>query len=346
MKGSTAYMSHRIVLIGPGAIGGITAAFLAKAGEDITLVCKHQSIVDLASGKGLHITGVLGNQYIPVKAVKTIEELDGLFDFCLIATKAYDMPACAEAMLPHLKEDSLVVSMQNGICTDTLASIVGEKRTVGCVIGFGGTMNGPGELDMTSTGDLIIGQPCGNTPRMQELAALLGHVAHTRVSDAIYPELYSKMIVNACITSLGAICGLRLGEMMQRKDARNIFLAIVSEAVQVADAMHLTLPPYAGKLDYAALMSGHTPLDDLRRHLTIRVVGLKYRRLKSSSLQSLERGQLTEVDCFNGYIAEKGRALGIATPVCDRLVAMIHEEEAGKRKICLENLADPVFAAL
>ncbi|MBQ6563861.1 MAG: ketopantoate reductase family protein [Clostridia bacterium] len=339
-------MSQRIVLIGPGAIGGITAAFLAKAGDDITLVCKHSSIVELASGKGLHITGVQGTLDVPVRAVKTIEDLEGTFDFCLIATKAYDMPACAKAMLPYLKEDSLVVSMQNGICTDTLSAIVGEKRTVGCVIGFGGTMTGPGELDMTSTGDLIIGQPCGNGPRIQELASLLSHVMPTHVSDRIYEELYSKLIVNACITSLGAICGLRLGEMMKRRDARKIFLAIVREAVNVADAMHLTLPPYGGKLDYAALMAGTTPLDDLRRHATIRVVGIKYRRLKSSSLQSLERGHLTEVDCFNGYIAEKGRALGVATPVCDRLVAMIHEEEAGQRKICLENLADPVFTAL
>ena len=339
-------MSKRIVLIGPGAIGGITAAFLAKAGEDITVVCKHPSLTEQISGKGLHLTGICGDQWIPMKAVTTIEELEGVFDFCLIATKVYDMPPCARAMLPHLKADSLVVSMQNGICTELLASIVGEERTVGCSIGIGGTMTAQGEITMTGTGDFIIGQTGKQSPRLQELAQALSHVTHTRVADDIYAELYSKLIVNACITSLGAICGLRLGEMMKRRDARKIFLAIVGEAVKTAEAMHLTIPPYAGKLNYHKLMAGSSPLDDFRRHLTIRVVGIKYRRLKSSSLQSLERGRLTEVDCFNGYISEKGHALGVATPVCDRLTAMIHEEEAGKRKICIENLADPVFAAL
>ena len=340
-------MSCRIALIGAGAIGGITAAFLAKAGEDITLVCKHQETVDLAKGKGLHITGVKGEHHIPVKAVRNTEDLEGLFDFCLIATKAYDMPSCAEQMLPHLREDSLVVSMQNGICTDALAEVVGEDRTVGCVIGFGATMTGNGEMEMTSTGDLIIGQTVHpQSARMQALQEILGHVTPTHISEDIYAELYSKMIVNACITSLGAICGLTLGDMMKRRDARCIFLAVISEAVQVANALQLKLPPYGGKLDYHALMAGDGAIANLRRHLMIRIVGLKYRRLKSSSLQSLERGRLTEVDCFNGYIAQKGRSLGIATPVCDRLVTMIHEEERGERKIDISNLSDPVFARL
>ena len=57
-------MSKRIVLIGPGAIGGITAAFLAKAGEDITVVCKHPSLTEQISGKGLHLTGICGDQWI------------------------------------------------------------------------------------------------------------------------------------------------------------------------------------------------------------------------------------------------------------------------------------------
>ena len=185
----------------------------------------------------------------------------------------------------------------------------------------------------------------GQTEQMQALREALSHVTATRISDRIYEELYSKMIVNACITSLGAICGLLLGQMMNRRDARRIFLGIIREAVQVADRLNLKLPPYGGKLDYARLMHGNSPLDDVRRHVTIWVVGVKYRHLKSSSLQSLERGQKTEVDGFNGYIAEKGRACGVDCPVNARLVEMIHEIEQGKRKICTDNLQDAGLVA-
>jgi 2-dehydropantoate 2-reductase len=93
-------------------------------------------------------------------------------------------------------------------------------------------------------------------------------------------------------------------------------------------------------------MAGNGILDKLRRHLTIRVVGIKYRNLKSSSLQSLERGRLTEIDYFNGYISQKGKLLGVLCPVNDRLTQMVKEIEAGKRKIAEANLYDKAFERL
>ncbi len=332
----------RIAVIGAGAIGGITAALMAEKGYDVWLVCKHMEIADLANGRGLHVRGYCGEHTVPVHSVAAVEELKDSFDLCMIATKAYDMPECAKAMLPLLREDSLVVSMQNGICTDALAAIVGKERTVGCVIGWGATMHGPGELEMTSGGDFIIGRLVkGEHPRMEALRQALSAVVETRVSQDIYAELYSKLIVNSCITSLGAICGLHLGEMLKRRRARDIFLAIIGEAMDVAHAMKLQVPPFGGKLDYEKLMHGDTPLDSLRRHVMIRLVGTKYSKLKSSSLQSLERGRPTEIDYFNGYIARKGKELHVDCPVNQRLVTMIKEIEHHAREINVKNLEDP-----
>lgn len=336
----------RIAVIGAGAIGGITAADMAAAGLDVTLVCKHQSIADLATGEGLHVTGMKGDRHIQVAAVKEIEDLTGTYDICLIATKAYDMPGSASRMLPFLAEDALVVSMQNGICTDALAAVVGRQRTVGCVIGWGATMHGPGELEMTSGGDFIIGRIDGKKEGLDQLKEALDPVIDTKISKDIYSELYSKLIVNACITSLGAICGLRLGEMLKHKQARSIFLAIIEEAMDVAGAMKLTVPPYGGKLRYESLSIRKGALTRLRSHLMIYIVGLKYKNLKSSSLQSLERGQKTEIDYFNGYIVEKAAEYGVNCPVNQRLCAMVKEIEDNKRTIDIKNLSDSVFLGL
>ncbi|MDD3214084.1 MAG: 2-dehydropantoate 2-reductase [Eubacteriales bacterium] len=339
-------VNNRIVVIGAGAIGGITAALLRKGGNDVTLVCKHQELATLIAGRGLHITGVRGDFTLPVHAVAAVEELSGLFDVALIATKAYDMPAAARALLPFLRKDTPVLSLQNGICTDALAAVVGRERTVGCVIGWGATMKGPAELEMTSTGDFIIGKIEGEQASLEPVKAALSSVVETEISENILAELYSKLIVNSCITSLGAICGLKLGEMMKRKQARKIFLAVIAEAVAVAHAMKLTVPPFGGKLDYDKLMRGNSPLDHFRRHLTIYIVGLKYKNLKSSSLQSLERGRPTEIDYFNGYIAGKGEELGVPCPVNRRLTDMVKEIEGRKRSIKEENLFDSAFNRL
>ena len=337
-------MKIPICVIGAGAIGGVTASFLAKAGWPVTLVTKHDEVTALANADGLKITGVRGAETVRVPAVTDIEDVTGTYRLCLIATKAYDLQDCARRVLPRLAEDALVVSMQNGICTDALAGVVGARRTVGCVIGFGATLHAPGAMEMTSTGEFVIGMPDRSLPPLLEtLREALEAVAPTRVSDDIYAELYSKLIVNACITALGAVCGLRLGEMMRRSDARRIFLGIIDEGVQVANAMKLVIPPYGGKLDYHRLMSGRGPADHLRRHLTIRVVGLKYRRLKSSSLQSLERGRMTEIQYFNGYIARKGAECGVRCPINERLTAMVGEIERRERPIDVSNLADPAL---
>ena len=333
----------RIAVIGAGAIGGVTAALMKRAGHDVTLVCKHQEIADIASGRGLRLRGVCGEHTVSMEAMADIAELDGLFDVAMIATKAYDMPASARALLPLLKPDSLVVSLQNGICTDALAAVVGAERTVGCVIGWGATMLAPGELEMTSTGEFLIGRIAGGQQALEPVRQAMEAVVPTVITPDIYAELYSKLIVNSCITSLGAVCGLYLGEMLKKAQARRIFLGIIREAMAVAHAQGLKVPPFGGKLDYERLLRGTTPLDDLRRHAMILIVGLKYRRLKSSSLQSLERGRPTEIDCFNGFIAAKGEALGVDCPINRRLTVMVKEIEGGRRSIKADNLYDAAF---
>jgi len=77
---------------------------------------------------------------------------------------------------------------------------------------------------------------------------------------------------------------------------------------------------------------------DLKRYLTIRIIGFKYRRIKSSSLQSLERGRRTEIDYLNGYVCGKGKTLGEPTPLNNKVKAMVLEIENGQRPMSLDNL--------
>lgn len=329
----------KIAVIGAGAIGGITAAYLSKAGYDVEIVCKYPEKAKHVSAEGLHIIGVRGEHFVKMNAVAEIEQLSGKKDIVLIVTKAYDMPDAARRVLPFLKDDSIIVSMQNGICVEALAQIVGEERAAGCVIGWGSTMLPDGTLNMTSEGDFVIGgfEPDKDVSLLKEV---LDTFLPTRISANIISDLYSKMVINSCITSTGVLSGLYLGQILKRKAARNIFISIIREAIAAADAMHLDVEPYGGKIDYYSLIRGDGLLARFKRHLIIRVIGFKYRRLKSSSLQALERGKPTEVDYFNGYIAEKGDEYGVPTPVNKRIVEMIKEIEAGKRKVEVSNLYD------
>lgn len=337
---------EKVAVVGAGAIGGITAAFVSRAGWDVELVCKHERIVRACGARGLHISGVRGEHTIRVPAVRTLDELSGPKDVVLLATKATDLAEAAPALKPLLAPEGVVVSLQNGICEDALAAVLGRQQVVGCVTGWGATMHGPAELEMTSTGEFVVGELDRELrPRLEPIREMLGVVVPTRISRNIMGELYSKLIVNSCINSLGALSGLPLGKLLALRPAREIFLAIMREAMTVAAAMDLRVEPGGGgKLNFYEFLEDRGRLADLRRHLMIRVIGFKYRRIRSSSLQSLERGRPTEIEFLNGYICAQGREHGVPTPVNDEVVALIKQIEEGKRSVSPENLELPGLA--
>ena len=339
------YKDIRICIVGPGAIGGVVAGVLAQKGYNIQLVTKHVDLAEKISTTGIAVSGYCGRFTQVIPSVATCDQLEGTFDYVLIVTKGQAMEEVARQILPFLNENSRVVSMQNGICEPILAGIVGEERTIGCVVGWGGTFHKPGNVEMSSGGECVLGNWNRESDvSLNRLAQIMEKLIETRKVDDILSELYSKMMINSCITTLGVLSGLYLGELMKIRRVRNIFIEIIREALLVAGAMGVSVAPGAkGKLDFYKFVAPGL-LANFRSHLTIRVIGIKYRKLKSSSLQSLERGRKTEINNYNGYISAKGREHSIPTPVNEQLTRMIHEIEEGRRQIGPSNFQEVQFS--
>ena len=333
-----------ILVIGAGAIGGITAALLRKNGINVEIVCKNDDYASLITNKGINVTGASGDFKVRVPSYSAISQVKEQKDIILLATKATDMMDAAISFKDVLKSDGYLISLQNGICEDDLASVLGKNRVIGCVTGWGATMESPGNMIMTSKGDFILGYPDREPDSyLESVAEILSYVVPARTSANIMGHLYSKLIINSCISSLGAICGLYLGKMLSIPKVRRIFIEIIREAVLVAERMNIEIEVFGGKLDFKKFVSGDSILSDLRRHLMIMIIGFRYRKLKSSSLQSLERGKKTEIDFFNGYIVRNGERLNVSVPANKVIVNMIHEIELKKREITINNFDDPFF---
>jgi 2-dehydropantoate 2-reductase len=334
----------KFLVIGAGAVGGITAALLKKRGLDVEIVCKYDDYATLISGEGLVVSGVCGEFRIKIPAYSSISGVKEKKDIILLATKATDLEEVARLIDPVLKETGFLISMQNGICEDAIADITGKNRLIGCVTGWGATMKAKGELEMTSVGDFIIGYPDKKSdPFLSEVADALSSVVTVKITDNISGHKYSKLIINSCITSLGAICGLYLGKMLMIRKVRKIFIEIIRESVAVAGKMNINIEVFGGRLDFKKFIEGDGLLSDLRRNMILIFIGYKYRRLKSSSLQSLERGKPTEVEFLNGYIARQAISYGVEAPVNNYIVNIIHQIEQGMRDITVSNFEDPFF---
>jgi 2-dehydropantoate 2-reductase len=334
----------KFLVVGAGAIGGITAALLKKNGTDVEIVCKYDDYALLISNIGINIAGVCGEFKIKITAYGSFTQVREKKDIILLATKATDTMEVIRSIDSVLKKDGFLISLQNGICEDELASVAGNNRIIGCVTGWGATMLSKGNLVMTSKGDFILGYtdrpPDSN---LSYIAEILSSVVPVKTTGNIIGHLYSKLIINSCITSLGVICGLYLGKMLLIRKIRRIFIEIVREAVGVAESMDIKIEVFGGKLDFKKFLKGRGILSDLGRHTMLLIIGYKYRKLKSSSLQSLERGRPTEIDFLNGYITDNARITGVPVPVNNFIVNMIHQIEQKKREISVSNFEDPFF---
>ncbi len=337
----------KTLLIGAGAIGGTIAVLTKNAGYDVSILCHSAATKERIEKEGFHLHGVKGDFTVEFPCYDSVDALQGeTFDLILIATKYQAMLDVAKAALPLLSKDGLVVGLQNGILTGNLAEVVGRNHAVGVMIGFGATRNAANDVTMTSEGVLIIGMPGGAHPKqLDELCTMFNTVLPTKISNDITREQYSKLIINSCINAVAAITGQVLGKCIEDRRAKKLFLAIAREGMHVARAMGIDVPKYGKALDYNLLMLMNNAYYNWICQLVVSAtVKAKYMDVKPSTLQSLEKGEKTEIDIFNGYFVEKGRQFSVPTPVNSLIVEMVHEIEDGKRSITPDNLS--AFEAL
>ena len=331
----------KILLVGAGSIGGTTAVMLKKGGADIEIAEANRERAQMIREKGLSLTGALGDQCQKFTVYTGTDELPegAKYDVLIIATKYFALQAVAKAYKDFVKEDGLFVSMQNGICTNRLEEVVGKEKTVGCMIGFGATLQKDGTVNVTSKGELKIGRLTGVVDdKIKKLAEIYCSLLPTRAVPNIEACLYSKLIVNSCINSIAALTGETVGVMFTSEKAKYIFLEIAREATIAGKKGGIKIPPYAKVLNYNLLI-----LTEAKWYKKIcaglaTIVGKRFGNVRPSTLQSLDRGEKTEIDIFNGYIIQQGKKTGVPTPVNQQIYDAIKAIENGEMKSSMDNL--------
>jgi len=335
----------RLLLMGCGGVGGVIAGGLLRAGHEVAIVTHNEEISRAINADGLRLTTPEVQWTVPATAHTHLDETTGSFDAVYLAMKSTGVEQAARDVAGYLSPGGYVVTLQNGVAEDRVGAILGRERVVGALVGWGATMHAPGVYEMTSRGEMVVGELDGQvTPRVQRLKATLDAVAPTTISTNIYGVLWSKLAINCFITAPGAVTGQLLGEMLLHRDLRRVAMVIASEVVDVAEAHGVSLEPVGGTLDLHRLYlppdrrADGFSLDVIAKHVIMLVVGSKFRRLKSSMLQSLERGRRPEINFINGYVVERGREKGIATPINAALTALVWEIEAGTRPTSPDNM--------
>ena len=204
----------------------------------------------------------------------------------------------ARTALPHLAEDAQVVVLQNGLCEDRIAAIVGADRVIGAIVAWGASMPEPGRYERTAAGGFSIGRLSGVVdPAVRRVGELLEAVGPVTLTTNLQGARWSKLALNCAVSALGTIAGERLGLVVRQRRYRRLALEIMTEAVQVAKAEGITLEKVSGTLDleWVALTEADRVASAsvalTAKHALLLAVGLRYRRMRSSMLAAIERGR-------------------------------------------------------
>jgi len=321
----------RNLLMGCGGIGGILAAKLLDAGRPLTIVTHNPSIAEAIGQHGLIVHDDGQRQTVPAHATPTLPAHAGPFDFVLLATQPPQVEDAARAALPALAPNGAMVCLQNGLCEQRVAAIVGAERTIGAIVAWGGSMLAPGQYERTSEGGFVIGRLDGaDDSRLNQLQTLLAPSGPVQLTHNLRGARWSKLAINCAISALGTIGGDRLGALLRYRFVRRLALEVMTEAVAVAHARDVQLEKVAGTidLDWVTLSASERAVSGspslMAKHALLLAVGAKFRRLRSSMLIAIERGREPAVDFLNGEVVRRGEESQIDVPLNRRMQAMIH----------------------
>jgi 2-dehydropantoate 2-reductase len=320
-----------ILIWGAGAIGGTLAAYWARAGVPVLLVDVVTEHVQACRTPGLEISGPVEAFKVPVPAVEP-HDVAGTYHRIVLAVKAPATEAALAQLAPHLAPRGFVLSAQNGLNEIAIAEKVGAERTMGCFVNFGADWHGPGQILYGNRGAVVVGEIDGTIrARTREMHALLATFEPDAVlTDNIWGYLWGKLAYGAMLFAT-ALTNDSMSANFADPRRFVVFDTLGREVLAVAKARGVepvgfkefdpqAFAPDAGEPRSRAVIAS---LADYTSHTAKTHSGI-WRDLAV-------RKRKTEIDPQIGVIGSLGRAAGIATPAIDKLIALIHDIEDGRR---------------
>jgi 2-dehydropantoate 2-reductase len=298
----------KIAVLGAGSLGCAMGGVLTEAGHDVRLINRHADRVEHLRRHGLvmRVDGV--DRRVAVRAALRAQEV-GPVDLVIVLVKSFHTDEAMAGALALIGRQTDVLSLQNGLGhEDILTRHVGRERVLVGRTYVGGSPLGPGHVIAAYHGkDTHLGELDGTlSERVVRIADAFNAAGlQTVVSSNILGTVWDKLLINVATGAITAITGLTYGQLYAQPQLQALGVSAVEEAMAVARArgiaLSITDPLFAWNKAGAGLGAD----------------------FKTSMLQSIEKGSVTEIDYVNGAVVALGERLGVATPVNRSLVALV-----------------------
>ena len=240
-------------------------------------------------------------------------------DIVALCVKSQDTDSAAGQILTHAP-DAIVVSFQNGIRNpETLRGVLPPENIVPAIVPFNVTPSGPGAFHCGTAGDLVVDNHAGIAPLVTALESAGQGV---RRSDEILGDQWAKMIVNLN-NGLNTLTGGTLREGLMQRDYRRALAACVEEALDVANASGVTVGTFNGRGPGALVKTLRLP--NVAYRLIMQTIVKIDAKARSSMLDDLEAGRVSEVDYLQGEIVKRAALAGTSAPNNAAILAAVNQ---------------------
>ena len=345
-------MTKHIVFMGAGAVGSYVGGHIALSGEEVTLIDPWPDHIEAIKANGLNLSSSQGEHIIKVNALH-LHEVQSLYrkpiDIAFICTKSYDTEWATVMMSQYLAPKGFVVSLQNSINEELIASVVGWGKVVGCIASTIG-------VDTFKAGHVVrtvepggagytvfrVGEVHGRiTPRAKMLADMLGAVDSAAVTTNLWGERWSKLVQNSMVNGISASTGFASKEVFGQQVTRRLAIRLAGEAIRVGEALGYDLEPIMSQpsaLWVAATEGDSAAMEELEAVMLGFTKRMTNEDGRPSTGQDITKGRRTEIDYINGLVARKGVDVGVLAPTHVAMTNLVKQVELGEVLPSLDNV--------
>ncbi|WP_299182771.1 2-dehydropantoate 2-reductase [uncultured Aquimarina sp.] len=304
------------VIIGVGGVGGYFGGKISHSGQKVSMIARGNHLQAILNN-GLKIKSIDGDfETQPFLVTDNIEKVDKA-DLILICTKSWQVKQATELIKPILKDNTLVIPLQNGADNaEKVISVIDKKHVLGGLCKIYSKIESPGIIShFGHTPEVIFGELNENTSqhllKVKEVFDKSGF--KNRVSENIQVDIWSKFMFIATVSGLGALTRATIGEMYAHPELNKMLKNTALEIYKVALKKEVVMPPnivegimnFIGKQPYTAT---------------------------ASTQRDIMEGKPSELDNFNGFIVKEGEKLGVEIPTNTFIYSCLQPMEAKARK--------------
>jgi len=230
----------KVVVVGSGGVGGLLAGLLARAGIEVALLARGQTLQTIRT-EGLQVTSPLGDFTIRPVAASADPSALGRADVVVVAVKAWQVSEVAPRLLPLLKRESVVIPVQNGVeAADQLQAVLPAGSVVGGICHVQAWLEKPGHVTHVGIPPLLtLGELGGKvSPRLETIAAAFKRAGITMaLSSSIRADLWEKLLFVEPLGSVGAVTRVPVDVFRSVPESRAMLVEAMQEVARVAAAL-------------------------------------------------------------------------------------------------------------